>query len=287
MKKLFAFALALMVIQFSFGQLVSSNDTTICAGTSAQLQTSGGTTYTWTPTTGLTGANTATPVAAPTATTTYVVSSPISNANIVVNGDFSQGNTGFTSEYNYETPTNINGSGSYFVGSNANAWNTNMTGCADRNGDVGSDMLIVNGSLTAGTKVWCQTHSVYPNTNYALSAWFQELHQQNYPVLQWNVNGTNVGNATQAIFFVCVFTNAQAQWNSGINTQATFCLIDNNIQGNGNDLAIDQISIAPTGGNMTDTVVVTVQSAPTVNLGADTAICAGQSLVLDAGNAGA
>lgn len=287
MKKFLASVLAVVTANFVFAQLNAGNDTTICSGSPAQLQATGGTTYTWTPSNGLSGANTANPVASPTATTTYVVASPISSSNIVVNGDFSQGNTGFTSEYIYESPTNASGSGAYFVGSNANSWNSNMSNlCADRNTDNDANMLIVNGATTSGVKIWCQTHQVYPNTTYNLSTWFQELHNQNYPILQWNVNGVNVGNPTTATFFVCFWTRAQATWNSGVNTSATFCLVGGNTAGNGNDYAIDQIEITPSG-TMYDTVVVNVQSAPIVNLGSDTAICSAQTVILDAGNAGA
>jgi gliding motility-associated-like protein len=44
-----------------------------CVGNSVQLQATGGTTYTWTPTTGLNNANIANPIANPSVTTTYSV----------------------------------------------------------------------------------------------------------------------------------------------------------------------------------------------------------------------
>jgi gliding motility-associated-like protein len=51
----------------------AGNDTTIIAGDSAQLNASGGTTYSWSPSTGLSNASIANPKASPTATTTYIV----------------------------------------------------------------------------------------------------------------------------------------------------------------------------------------------------------------------
>ncbi|ETZ23329.1 gliding motility-associated C-terminal domain-containing protein [Pedobacter sp. V48] len=45
----------------------------ICEGTSVQLNASGGTTYTWSPTTGLSDPNIANPIASPTITTLYTV----------------------------------------------------------------------------------------------------------------------------------------------------------------------------------------------------------------------
>jgi len=50
-----------------------SNDTTICLNDSAQLVASGGTGYSWTPTTGLSNPNIANPMAAPGVNTTYTV----------------------------------------------------------------------------------------------------------------------------------------------------------------------------------------------------------------------
>ena len=53
--------------------ILASNDTTVCAGATVNLNSSGGNTYTWTPSSSLSNANIANPVATPTGTTTYVV----------------------------------------------------------------------------------------------------------------------------------------------------------------------------------------------------------------------
>jgi len=250
------------------------------------LNVTGGTTYTWSPSNTLSSSTSANPIATPpVGTTTYVVSSPMSNANLVVNGDFSQGNTGFTSSYLHEVPVNTSGSGSYFVGGSAPHWNPNMQGCGDHTGGADTKMLIANGSLTAGTPVWCETFQVNPNTTYNMSAWITMLHNQNYPYLQWTVNGTNVGGAVQPLLIFCLWKNATATWNSGINTSATFCIVDPTIVGNGNDFALDDISITGSG-TMTDTVRVTVLPAPAVSLGNDTSLCTGQTLTLNAANNG-
>lgn len=285
MKKLLFSVFAVVTAHIASAQLNAGSDTTICSGTSVQLQATGGNTYTWTPSGGLNNTNTANPVASPTTTTTYVVSSPISSTNIVVNGDFAQGNTSFTSEYVYDNPTNASGSGAYFVGSSVTSWNPNMQGCSDHSSND-NNMLIVNGATTAGVKVWCQTHQVYPNASYSLSAYFEELHNQNYPILQWNVNGTNVGSAVTSQIIPCLWRQITTTWNSGVNTSATFCLVGGNTAANGNDFAIDDITITPSG-TMYDTIVVNVQNTPIVNLGSDTAICSAQTVVFDAGNAGA
>lgn len=55
-----------------------TNDTTICDGDCLQINATGGTTYSWSPTTGLSNPNIANPIACPTVNTTYVVT--VSNA---------------------------------------------------------------------------------------------------------------------------------------------------------------------------------------------------------------
>src|SRR5206468_7447687 len=67
----------------------------ICAGSSVQLTASGGTTYLWSPVTGLSNPNIANPVASPTVTTTYTV--------VVGNGSGCTGTATAT--------VNVNGSG--------------------------------------------------------------------------------------------------------------------------------------------------------------------------------
>lgn len=51
----------------------AGNDTNVCTGFSVQLNATGGTSYSWSPTTGLSNPNIANPIASPIATTTYVV----------------------------------------------------------------------------------------------------------------------------------------------------------------------------------------------------------------------
>jgi len=63
--------------------VVTVNSPTICTGANAQLNASGGTTYVWSPATGLSNPNIANPVANPTSTTNYIVT--VTDANGCVN----------------------------------------------------------------------------------------------------------------------------------------------------------------------------------------------------------
>jgi PKD repeat protein len=61
----------------------AGSDVTICNGTSANLLASGGASYSWTPTTGLSASNIANPTANPTTTTTYIVTSSSGSCSAV------------------------------------------------------------------------------------------------------------------------------------------------------------------------------------------------------------
>lgn len=68
---------AIWAVVLAYGSCCSPNagpDDTICAGSSTTLNATGGTSYVWSPATGLSNPNIANPVATPTATTTYTVS---------------------------------------------------------------------------------------------------------------------------------------------------------------------------------------------------------------------
>ncbi|MBP7451148.1 MAG: hypothetical protein KA817_14020, partial [Flavobacteriales bacterium] len=110
--------------------------------------------------------------------------------DLVVNGDFSSGATGFTSGYIPGTGGTfglLSLEGQYAVASNASDTHTNFPPCTDHTG--GGNMMVVNGAATAGVSVWCQTVTVVPGTSYAFSAWLSSMVVSNPAVLQFTING--------------------------------------------------------------------------------------------------
>ncbi len=288
MKKSIAFVFGALVFSAVSGQLTVTPDTTICTGRYVQISASGGgASYSWSPITGLNNPNSATTIADPATTTTYVVTSQTQLPNQFVNGDFSQGNTGFTSGYTYITPPNNSGNAYYWVGATPSLFSGGMSNCSgDHTAGVDTNQLIADGAITANTPVWCQTVSVLPNVNYSLSGYIHALNNTNMPGGRWSVNGTLLTGNNPFILFPCVWYNFTATWNSGSSTSATFCVLSDHLQANGNDFAIDDLSLTANA-TLTDTVVITVVSAPVVNLGSDTLACTNQAIMLDAANAGA
>lgn len=232
-------------IKVTDANIVITNDTTICLNTSAQLRGQPALSFCWSPTTSLTNANTTTPIATPQTNTTYYYTAEVPLTNLVRNGDFSNGDVDFTSQYAYTT---LNGGESeYTVTATPKNWNTLLGACTDHTTGNGN-MLLINGATAADVKVWTQTITVTPNTNYAFSAWLQNANVNgtgsNPPRLQFSINGYNLGNIMQGRQQMCVWDQFYSVWNSGNNTTATISIVNQNTVASGNDYALDDISFA-------------------------------------------
>ena len=236
--------------------------------------------FCWTPTTYLDNPNSPTPITSAPQNITYYLNAEITGANIIVNGDFTNGNTGFTSEYQYATP-NIT-EGQYFVGPNPQAWNASLSNCKDHTTSSGN-MLLVNGSPTPYVNVWKQTITVTPNTNYAFSTWIQALWPPNPAQLQFSINGKTVGSLITASLPTCTWTQFYATWNSGNSSSATISIVNKNTQVQGNDFALDDISFAPVF-IKSDSVKINVDK-PVVKTNNDTTVCSGTQLQLNTNGA--
>lgn len=159
---------------------------------------------------------------------------------LISNGNFSGGNVDFSSSYTYDPATAYLG-GSYTVGTSAFAANANFVNLSDHTTGTGN-MMIVNGSGTPNTSVWCQTITVAPNTIYSFSAWVASVSNISLASLQFQVNGVNLGTPFNAPITFFGWQQFAATWTSGAATSATICIINQNTQVNGNDFALDDIS---------------------------------------------
>jgi gliding motility-associated-like protein len=266
-------------INFRNGNSISTNDTVICSGHNVQLSAKPALQYCWTPGATLDNPALANPTASPTVTTTYYLTSKITGTNLVINGNFESGNTGFSSACVYD-PVNVT-EGEYFVGTSPHNWNANApVDCGDHTSGSGN-MMIVNGAQTPDVNVWATSQiSVQPNTNYAFSAWTQSISPYNPATLQFSINGLKSGNSINANANTCIWNQFYTIWNSGSNTTATISLVNENTFFLGNDFALDDISFAPVT-LLQDSVIVTVE-APAVTAFPDTSVCPGSPVRLTA-----
>lgn len=218
--------------------LVLNEDTAICLGDSVLLKTNTNiSNYCWRSTGGY---DTTSPYlyVKPDTTTTYRLTSQVTGNNLILNSDFSNGNSAFVSGYAYST-TGVN-PGVYNVGSNIISWNPAMATCVDHTSGSGN-MMMINGADQSNIVVWSQTISVSPNTDYIFSTWLQNINSINSSQLQLSINGNFLGNIYKANNQSCIWEKFFTTWNSGNNTTATISMLNMNQQIVGNDFALDDI----------------------------------------------
>jgi hypothetical protein len=168
------------------------------------------------------------------------VSAPSLAANLLINGGFESGNVGFSSEYVYSYDMDAYGEGKYCVGSNARDHNPQFF---DMGAEEGSLMMIVNGALQPGLAVWRESGiPVVPHTTYDFSAWVAEVSGVGDLVsLRASINGMPLGTMIPTPHGD--WREFRFTWDSGSDASADVTLVDLNTGWNGNDFAIDNMTL--------------------------------------------
>ena len=188
--------------------------------------------------------NTISDLAPGTYTATIRDSCRVAGNELVANGHFEQGATGFTSQYNNCASCFAGVGGELFenqlvVGLNANQHHVAFSGTGQGGG---GNFMMVNGSSQANTNVWCQTIDVQANTYYEFSAWVASIFAQSPAQLQFQANGVLLGPVFTAPNSVNTWNQFFSVWFSGASTSVSICIINQNTATAGNDFGIDNIS---------------------------------------------
>lgn len=198
----------------------------------------------WLPTTGLSNPNALQTSLMTTGTAEYrLVVQNLTGPELVTNGDFSQGNAGFTTAYTPGTTGQygpVTNPGTFGISTAANLVHSQFAPCTDHSG--GNRMMIVNGA-TSVSNIWCQTISVSPQTEYAFSAWFAVVATQNPSVLRFSFNGQPVGSNFVLPNATCNWTRFFRVWDSGNASSVQICIQNMSTSAAGNDFCLDDISL--------------------------------------------
>jgi hypothetical protein len=180
-----------------------------------------------------------------------LIGSPASaGSNLVTNGNFSSGNTGFTTDYTLTTMTpylfqnGVHGIyavlpiGSLSGQSQYGDWDNVTTDPSGGNGNV----FAADGATNANTTVWQESVNVTPNTNYVFSFYAAEIsnpccsNADFVPTINSASGaGWTVGGSWQQYTYA---------WNSGSSTSAILSLTDTNTSGPYNDFVLDDLSFS-------------------------------------------
>jgi len=267
---------------------IINRDTSICATNQGfQLNALPALSYCWFPAAGLSATNIANPEIVvpniPGTTTYYLHAEVFSETNLVINGDFSNGNTGFQSDYANDQNSGY-AEGIYAVRSDVAPWHPGMADCRDYTTGNGH-MLLVNGSAIVNAKVWTQQITVKPNTDYAFAAWIMSLHNTNPAQLKFSINDVPLGTPINASAATCTWQQFYTVWNSGNNTSAEISIVNLNQSLGGNDFALDDISFSELR-TVRDSITITIHSNPEIDFTHSVVACKAIQLegyVLNAG----
>ena len=179
----------------------------------------------------------------------------------VTNGDFEAGNTGFTSAYtyhaydpltdpdgNYGPPPGLYDEGYYTVGTTPGLYHPSW---ANFGAHSGTQMMIVNGNTVANTQVWAAP--VAPVTfgeQYIFSAWLASVYPGvgENPIspanLAFSINGQQINGTFTLSSTVGTWQQFSTLWTADANF-ANISIINGNTNYDGNDFAIDDITLNP------------------------------------------
>ncbi len=263
-----------LLMSLVFSLPASSSDTLIiCQGESIQLLTTPNQlSYSWSPNVNISDLTIYNPTVQPEVTTTYLVRvEPVPNINLVRNGDFSQGNIGFASDYNY-TPNGTYQQGFYGIFTSPAQFNGGFGDCSDHSPSADDLMMVVDGATEPDENVWCQTVGVVPGRVYDFSAWITNVHPTEPSLLQFSINDVPLGDELEVDDMLCFWEEFSEAWYSANHTTATICITNQSTIPFGNDFAIDDIRFSLTESAFVDTFTVIVLENADHHI--DTSICA-------------
>ncbi len=199
----------------------------------------------WDPATGLSNSKSPITKATVTAPIEYILTARgLSTINLITNGNFEAGKTGFYTDYIVGTVPcygagYLDCEGTYDVINNPQLGHTAWAACGDHTSGGGL-MMVINGAA-AFQNVWCQNVPVLPDMDYVFTTWITSVHSSSPAILQFSINGSNIGPNFTSSGSVCTWEKYEMIWNSGSNTSADICILNENTATGGNDFAIDDI----------------------------------------------
>jgi hypothetical protein len=149
-----------------------------------------------------------------------VTTPPVTAGELVVNGDFEEGNTGFTTDYVY-APTNGISRGTYTTDTDSLVWDTSLSVAMTDHSTGAGQMLMAHGSTLADAIVWQQEIEVAAGATYDYAAWVTSFYSSFDATLEFLVNGESVGSIVPDDL---VWSEFSGQWTATSSGTATLSI---------------------------------------------------------------
>lgn len=161
---------------------------------------------------------------------------------MIINGQFEEGNTGFYTDYNF-SPSNMRPEGTYCLSQNPKKQYSRFDSCTDKTNPSGF-MFLVNSYELPGKILWKQTvRGLDLNSVYLFSFWCAPVYPLNPPFFDVYINGELMKpSPTYIPEDVCKWTEIRHIWNSNNNDTAEIVIYNRNTRKSGNDFVLDDIS---------------------------------------------
>jgi hypothetical protein len=170
----------------------------------------------------------------------FLIAYSATGNNLIINGDFEQGNIGFTTGYTY-SPVTLGPAETYTVDYNPHNTHPSFTSYGDHTTGIGK-MMVINASVQSDITIWQQTVSIQNNNLYDFSFWYSSCYPLNPAIIACYINGTLLGNITFSST-TGNWNKASFSWYSNQDNIATIRLVDTRHVSDGDDFALDDISL--------------------------------------------
>jgi len=169
---------------------------------------------------------------------------PLARAqNLLANPGFESGNIGFQSDYAFSAGSNCC-EGQYTVRALPNTFNAAFVNPPPVvPGSI--NMMVVNGSITGGLRIWYQTVAVIPGAVYQLYLTGCTAVVGGPAILQWQVNGSVIGSPLTLPNGTGQWVANTAEWTAPATvTSVEVAIRDLNTSSFPNDFYLDELSMS-------------------------------------------
>jgi gliding motility-associated-like protein len=233
--------------------------------------------FCWLPANLLDNPSSPSPLTTAGGTTQYRLSGVALSGNLLVNGDFSQGNSSFQSDYVVSaTAPSLAGTGQYAVYDSTVYAVPGAAACGNFLDGFGN-RLIVRNNATDSARIWSSSVRIRPHTRYALSCRVQPVFNNSEAKLQFAVDDAAIGGLMNISAMACGWSLHQVIWNAGPDTLVNLSIINRSTAG-GACFAIDDIRFAEYR-TVQDSVRISVDT-PMINTIDNQSTCRGVQVAL-------